>query len=181
MDREIISNPVTGERVTFLETSSDTGGARTVGVLEVARDGGVPGHSHDEHDEAIEVLEGEIVVVVDGKESLLRAGEQIVIPRGKVHSWRNPSRDRALKFRGTMTPGHPGFETALKVLFGLARDGEVRRSGIPRRFADAALIAEWNQGKIAGAIGLLTPLFGWAARRAKAKGRAEELLRRYAT
>jgi hypothetical protein len=79
-----------------------------------------------------------------------------------------------------MTPGHAGFEVALRVLFGLARDGEVRRGGLPKRFGDLALFMEWNQGRPAGPIRLLEPLLRWSARRAKARGRADELLRRYA-
>jgi quercetin dioxygenase-like cupin family protein len=179
MNSPTITNPVTGERATFIETSLETGGARTVGELQIDCLGGVPGHFHDAHDERIEVLEGEIEVVVKGVAHRLRAGEHIVIPRGTVHSWRNPSRVDALSFRGTMTPGHPGFETALKVMFGLARDGEVRANGIPRRFSDIALLAEWNQGLPAGPLQLLKPLFAWLARRARARGRAAELLRRY--
>jgi quercetin dioxygenase-like cupin family protein len=174
-----LTNPVTGERARFVETSVQTGGARTVGELEVDGLGGVPGHSHDDHDERIEVLEGEIEVTVNGKRTRLRAGEQIVIPRGTVHAWRNPSRVDPLTFRGTMTPGHPGFETALKVMFGLARDGEVRSSGIPKRFSDIALLADWNRGLPSGPLQLLKPFFAWAARRARARGRAAELLRRY--
>jgi quercetin dioxygenase-like cupin family protein len=174
-----ITNPVTGERLTFVETSSGTAGARTVGDLEIDRLGGVPGHFHDEHEERIEVLEGEIEVIVAGVKSSLRAGEHIVIPRGVAHAWRNPSRDHKLRFRGTMTPGHPGFETALKVMFGLARDGEVRENGVPKRLGDLALIANWNQGMLVGPIALLKPLFRWAAHRAKTRGRADELLRRY--
>ena len=78
-----------------------------------------------------------------------------------------------------MTPGHPGFETAIRVLFGLARDGEVRASGVPRRLGDIGLFAEWNQGLPSGPIRLLAPLLAWAARRARARGRAGDLLRRY--
>ncbi|HKY90636.1 MAG TPA: cupin domain-containing protein [Nevskiaceae bacterium] len=179
MADDTIVNPVTGERITFVETSSGTGGARTVGDLLVDHLGGVPGHAHDAHEERIEVLEGEIEVTVAGRKTVLRAGEHMVIPRGVVHAWRNPSREAALRFRGTMTPGHPGFETAIKVMFGLARDGEVRRNGVPKRLADMALIAHWNQGLPAGPLSLLKPFFAWAARRAEANGRAGELLRRY--
>lgn len=179
MNIQTITNPVTGERARFVETSQQTGGARTVGELEIDTLGGVPAHLHDAHDERIDVLEGEIEVIVNGKARRLRAGEHLVVPRGVVHSWRNPSRQDPLTFRGTMTPGHPGFETALKVMFGLARDGEVRRNGIPKRFSDIALLADWNEGLPAGPLRLLKPLLRWAARRARARGRAAELLRRY--
>jgi quercetin dioxygenase-like cupin family protein len=179
MSDRTIANPVTGERLTFLETSRESAGARTVGDMEVVGRGGVPGHSHDNHEERIDVLEGLIEVTVEARRHRLGAGEHIVIPRGKVHAWRNASPDRPLKFRGTMTPGHPGFEVALSVLFGLARDGEVRRNGIPRHFGDLALFTEWNDGLPSGPIRILKPLFTWAARRARARGRDAELLRRY--
>ena len=58
-------------------------------------------------------------------------------------------------------------------------NGEVLGNGVPRRFGDTALIADWNQGFLTGPVALLKPLFGWAARRARARGRDAELLRRY--
>lgn len=178
LDRTI-TNPVTGERLTFVDTARESGGKRTVGELEVAGRGGVPGHSHDDHEELIEVLEGRVAVTIDGDTRVLSAGERIVVPRGKVHAWRNADDDRPMRFRGTMTPGHPGFEVALCVMFGLARDGEARANGLPRRFGDLALVAMWNEGLPAGPIRLLGPIVAWAARRATARGRAAELLRRY--
>jgi quercetin dioxygenase-like cupin family protein len=176
---EIIDNPVTGERLTLIETSRDTGGARTVGDMEVTPGGFVPSHWHADHEERIEVLEGEIEVTIDGKKRRFGPGEHTVIQRGQVHTWRNPSVDRKLRFRGTMTPGHPGFELFLRVLFGLARDGDVRRNGLPRRFSDLALLAEWDPSILAGPFRVLRPLMRWCARRARARGRAAELLRRY--
>jgi hypothetical protein len=110
----------------------------------------------------------------------LHAGERVVVPRGMVHGWRNPSAERTARFRGTMTPGHPGFETALRVAFGLGRDGGLRRNGVPRRFTDIALIAHWDPSLLdVGARRLLAPLLRWTARRAVARRRAAELLRRY--
>jgi len=179
MTSRTIENPVTGERVTFLETSRDTDGARTAAELEVAPRGGVPKHRHTDHDEHIEVLEGEVEVTIDGKKQLLRAGEQIVIRRGQVHAWRNASREHAAKFRGGMSPGHPGFERFLRVLFGLARDGEVRPNGLPRRLDDLGLLTEWDPSVLSGPLRLLAPLMRWSARRARARGRADELLKRY--
>lgn len=176
---ETIENPVTGERAVLVESSRDSGGARTVMDLEVAPGGGPPAHSHDAHRERIDVLDGVMEVTVDGVTRRLGAGEHVVIEPGSVHAWRNASSDRVLRFRGMHTPGNPGFEVALRVLFGLARDGEVRRSGLPRRFGDLALIFEWNQGLPAGPIRLLGPVAAWSARRARARGRAAELLRRY--
>lgn len=180
LDRTI-ENPVTRERATWVEGAGESGGKRTVIDLEVAGGGGPPGHSHDEHEERIDVLEGEIEVTMEGRIRRLGPGEHVIIRPGQVHGWRNPSAEKVLRFRGMHTPGNPGFETALRVLFGLARDGEVRASGIPKRLEDVAMIVKWNQGLPSGPLRLLGPLMRWAARRAETRGRAAELLRRYAS
>src|SRR5262245_53099775 len=179
MEERIIENPVTGERATFVETSRETGGKRTVADLEVTPGGGVPTHRHTDHEERIEVVEGEIEVTLGGQKRRFGAGEHVVIERGTVHAWRNPSPDRNLRFRGTMTPVHPGFELFLRVLFGLGRDGELRPNGIPRRLSDLGLLTGWDPSILAGPLRLLSPLMSWSARRARRRGRAAELLRRY--
>lgn len=180
MYERTILNPVTGERCTFVESSSECGGARTVADLEVTPGGGVTTHQHANHEERIEVLEGEIEVTMGGVARRLGAGQHVVIPAGTVHQWRNSSSTTLLRFRGQMTPGNPGFELFLRVVFGLARDGEVRRNGVPRRLGDIGLLVEWDPSILAGPLRMLAPLMRWAARRARAEGRAEELLRRYA-
>jgi hypothetical protein len=66
------------------------------------------------------------------------------------------------------------------VSFGLGRDGWLRPSGLPRRFADLALLADWDPSLLAvGPRRLRVPLLRWWARRARANGHAAELLRRY--
>jgi quercetin dioxygenase-like cupin family protein len=174
-----IDNPVTGERATYIETSHETGSARSVIDVQVEPGGGVPTHRHAGHDELIEVLEGEIEVTIDGARRRFAAGERVVIERGMVHAWRNPVPDRRLRFRGMMTPGHPGFESVLRVLFGLARDGEVRRNGIPKRLSDVGLLIDLDPSLAAGMLRLIAPLARWSARRPSARRRATELLRRY--
>lgn len=180
MDDRTIENPVTGERAVFVETSRESGGARSVADFETTPGGGVPKHRHANHVERIEVLEGEIEVIVGRTKRRLGPGDHVVIERGQVHAWRNPSSKQKLRFRGSMTPGNPGFELFLRVLFGLARDGEVRPSGFPpRRFSDLALLTDWDPSILAGPLRLLGPLIRWSARRARAHGRAAELLRLY--
>src|SRR5215203_3670852 len=109
MERTII-NRATGEKATYLETSHESGGARTALELEAKPGGGVPVHRHADHDEYIEVVAGEIEVTMNGKKHRFGPGERVLIERGTTHEWRNPSPDRELTFRGQMTPGHPDFE-----------------------------------------------------------------------
>lgn len=180
MDDRAIRNPVTGQQVVFVETARESGGARTVVDADTTPGGGVLLHRHADHEEWIDVLDGEIEVTIGGTTRRAGAGERIVIEAGAVHSWRNPTADRVLRFRGTMTPGHPGFESVLRVSFGLGRDGCLRPSGIPRRFEDLALLTDWDPSLLAvGPRRLLVPLLRWSARRSRARGYAAELLRHY--
>src|SRR4051812_39028882 len=54
-----LENPVTGERLTFVETAASTGGERVVVDLELEAGGKVPGvHIHPKQEEKFEVLQG---------------------------------------------------------------------------------------------------------------------------
>ena len=179
MDERTFENPQTRERATLVESALENRGTRSVLDIEVGGGGGIMGHFHDVHQERIEVLAGVIEVSVDGVTRQVRAGDQVVVEPGQSHLWRNASATEALRFRGTFTPGHAGFEAAIQVLFGLARDGETRANGFPKRLDDLALLVKWNRGLPSGPLRLLAPLLAWRARRAETRGRAEELLRRY--
>ena len=179
MNERMFENPQTRERAILVESARDNGGKRSVLDIEVGGGGGVMGHFHDVHQERIEVLEGVIEVTLDGVTRQVPAGEHVVVEPGQSHLWRNASETEVMRFRGTFTPGHPGFEAALQVLFGLARDGETKANGFPKRLSDLALLVKWNEGLPTGPARLLAPVLGWLARRAEASGRAAELLRRY--
>ena len=179
MERTIL-NTATGEKATFLQTSVETAGERSAFEIEVRPGGGVPTHQHSDHDEHMEVVAGELEVTLAGRRRRLGPGEHVVVPRGTTHRWRNPSRERELKFRGQMTPGHPDFELFLRVYYGLGRDGELGRNKLPKRFADLALLSELDPSIFVGLRRLLRPLMQWTAARAHRRGRNTELLRRYA-
>ena len=53
-------------------------------------------HLHPAQDERFEVLEGELLFVVDGREHRVAAGEPIEVGRGCVHQVRNPGSVRAV-------------------------------------------------------------------------------------
>jgi quercetin dioxygenase-like cupin family protein len=56
---QTIENPVSGERITFLQTARDTAGELLEFELELSPDGHVPGaHVHPEQEERFHVLEG---------------------------------------------------------------------------------------------------------------------------
>jgi len=53
--------------------------------------GGPPAHHHDFYDEAFYVLSGEMEFRVDGETAHVAPGSMALVPRGAVHSFRNPS------------------------------------------------------------------------------------------
>jgi mannose-6-phosphate isomerase-like protein (cupin superfamily) len=125
-------DPVTGRRryyhpdqkdyATFLKTSEETGGERTLIEVEVAPGGGTPPHYHKTYQEGFEVLEGELEVHVGGEMRTLRVGEKATVPLDTLHNFHNPTGEPTT-FLVEPRPGSEGFEKALKAGYGLASDG----------------------------------------------------------
>jgi len=89
-------HPTPGERITCIESGAN--GGRFVFELELAPGaGGPPTHTHDEGDETIEVLEGEIEFKVHGKWRRLGPGESLTLSPSDPHTFRNPSREHPVR------------------------------------------------------------------------------------
>ena len=129
--RRRIYNPVQDDAVTFLETSEESGGERTLGELEVAPGGKVTPHYHLGYTEHFTVIEGRLTVRVGEVPRILGPGEELTVPIGTVHEWSNPGTGRTVAHI-ELRPGQPGFETSLRVVYGLAADGKVLKNGVPR-------------------------------------------------
>lgn len=92
-----------GGLVTFKITSEQSGGAYTVIEDRMPRGKTTPLHVHPSFDEAIYVLDGELLVHVDGAELRVRAGGIASIPRGSVHALLVTSEEAHIL--GFVTPG----------------------------------------------------------------------------
>ncbi|MDA0179238.1 cupin domain-containing protein [Solirubrobacter phytolaccae] len=176
--RRRIVNPVQGDAVTFLETSEESGGERSLGELEVAPGGKVTPHYHLSYTERFEVIEGRLSVMVGDERLILGPGEEATVPIGTLHAWSNEGDERAVA-RVELRPGQPGFETSLRVAYGLAADGRVRKNGMPRNPLHAALLLEWGDGRLPGAYAILERGLRLLARVARAAGVDRRLERRY--
>ncbi len=98
-----------GDRITFLITGAETGGAFFLAETQVAPGGGPPPHVHSREDESFYLQQGILALKVGGKELSTSAGDFIHIPRGTVHSFRNVSGEIA-KLLVLATPaGLEGF------------------------------------------------------------------------
>ncbi|MBA2505221.1 MAG: cupin domain-containing protein [Thermoleophilaceae bacterium] len=86
---DTIENRWTGQRITFVRTSADTGGE--VLELESLMPGGgpmPPSHLHPGQAEHFEVLEGEVEAGIGGERRVYGAGERFDIPAGTPHDMR---------------------------------------------------------------------------------------------
>ncbi len=171
-------HPIQKDYATFLETSEESGGERTLIEVEVAPGGGNDPHYHLTYDEHFEVLEGALEVLVGKDTVTLRPGEKAVATKNTLHRFRNPTNQPA-RFLVELRPGHSGFEKAIKVAYGLASDGLASANGTPRNLYYTALLMEWSDIRLPGIYTVAEPLFRLLARRARRKGIDRELEARY--
>lgn len=90
-----LTDPTSGQTITFLQTAADTGGA----LLEMettygARGGKPPMHRHPTQAEHFEVLDGELRVRLGRKRRTLTAGDVLDVPAGTSHAMHGTARVR---------------------------------------------------------------------------------------
>ncbi|MBE7447469.1 MAG: cupin domain-containing protein [Kofleriaceae bacterium] len=91
-----VVTPSPGEKITCIR--SGQAGGPFIFELELAPGkGGPPTHTHDEGDETIEVLEGRITFVVNGRKRTLAAGERVTLTPEDAHTFYNPSKTETLR------------------------------------------------------------------------------------
>lgn len=135
---DLIENPVTGETVTFQQTSADSNGEAVIidVTLEPGR-GAAVAHVHPSQTERFRVLDG-IIGFRIGRERLIAAtGETVFVEAGAVHTFWNAGDVRA-RFLCEIRPAL-GFERLLETMFALARDGKTDGRGIPHPLRLAAI------------------------------------------
>ena len=98
-----------GERMTFLATGEETGGAFFLAEIEVAPGGGTPPHIHHREDEAFHMLEGSLTIQVGGNTITASAGDFAFLPRGIAHSFKNTGDGCAKALVLTTPAGLEGF------------------------------------------------------------------------
>ena len=127
---DILENPVTGERLHFLETSADTGGEYVVVDVELAPNGTVAAaHVHPYQSETFAVLEGKLGFKLAGETAVLEAGQAAHVEPGQAHKFWNAG-ETAARFRTVVAPALE-FERLIETMFTLATDGKTNRKGMP--------------------------------------------------
>jgi mannose-6-phosphate isomerase-like protein (cupin superfamily) len=128
---QVITNPLTGERITFLKTSEETGGTLLVFDCRV-RPGGVrlPAHVHRTYEERFEIVSGTLGVMLGRERYFLFAGQRLVLPAGIAHQWWVAGATAA-HFRVTVVPPRQ-LEMVLEVVCGMAQRGKLTRRCWPK-------------------------------------------------
>ena len=135
-------------------------------------------HYHLHFTERFAVIEGQLKVRVGDLHRVLSPGEELTVPIGTVHAWSNESAERTVAHI-ELRPGQPGFETSLRVVYGLAADGKVLKNGLPRNPMHAALLLEWGETRLPGAYAVLERGLRVLARVARLAGVERKLVARY--
>ncbi len=126
---------------TWLATSSETAGAFLLFDDVMTRGKSTPLHSHPEVDETLYVLDGEILVHIDGRDQKVGRGGMAMVPRGVPHAFLVTSESARLLtletpgsseafYRGASEPLTPSLQATAPVDFDRVRASAARNGGI---------------------------------------------------
>lgn len=138
--RRTITNPTLKDSVHFLAYAAETSGAYFRIRVTLAPHGGTPPHRHASYTETFHALASPLPILCGDGEIVLAPGQSRTIRRGEMHRFWNPG-EEVVVFEVTVAPAHAGFEQALHVLYGLAREGRVDGKGVPRGFVEGCVVA----------------------------------------
>jgi quercetin dioxygenase-like cupin family protein len=144
----VLENPVLKDRITFLQTATETNGEYVRFRVELAPGGSVLRHYHTTFTEHFEVTDGELYVELDGKPLVLTAGQTALIPLRAVHRFFNPSA-QPVAFIAEVRPARR-FEKNLRISYGLARDGKANAAGIARNPLVLAVVFQYAETYLPG-------------------------------
>ena len=139
-----IYNPVQRDAATFLETSEETGGVRTLAELEVAPGGKVTPHYHLTYSERFKVLEGQLTVEIDGVHHELEPGDEAVAEVRSLHAWSNPGEDRSV-VQVELRPGSPASKTGFASPMGSRPTGSCARTACPATRSRRRWCSRWER------------------------------------
>ena len=143
---ETITNPVDGQRITFLRTVEDADERESAELIIEYRipagNPAVPAHIHLVTEETFEVRSGTLGVWVGSPKNqrTLGPGEQVTLhPRVAHRHWNAGADD--LQVVETFRPAR-NLELGFQATFGLGRDGKANQQGLPKNALDTLLILQ---------------------------------------
>ena len=133
---DTLENPITGERLTFVKTSRETGGEAVVVDATIEPNGAVAAaHVHPFQTERFEIRSGTVRFKLGKDEIEAKAGDVVTVEPGTPHKFWNAGDEHA-RFVTEIRPAL-GFERLIETMFSLAAAGKTNRKGLtnPLRLA----------------------------------------------
>ena len=159
---QVITNPITRERITFRKTTQDTGGQMLVFDCTVAPGGTpLPPHLHITQEERFAVISGTLGIMRGSETRILTPGQRATLPAGIKHQWWNAGRDVA-RFRVEADPARH-LERVLEVMSVMSHDGRMDRYGLPKNPFELANLARLSETYVPGVPIILQKLVIGAA------------------
>ena len=141
---QTIENPVSGECITFTQTSADTCGELLAFDMTLSVDGHVPGaHVHPEQEERFEIVAGTMTFRMNGKRVVAGPGEVVVVPAGARHRFANGGEEE-VQVRVEVRPALK-MEELLENTVALAKEGKTNRKGMPKPVHLALFVTEYER------------------------------------
>jgi quercetin dioxygenase-like cupin family protein len=138
-----VENPVTGERIVFVQTAETTNGELLQLDVFLRPHGFVATeHIHPRQEERFTVMAGTATFSINGNRQTLASGTTITVPAGTPHLWWNGGDDQLhvrAEFRLALNT-----ERFFETFFGLGRDGQTNAQGMPRFLQLAVLVPEYD-------------------------------------
>jgi quercetin dioxygenase-like cupin family protein len=123
-----IRNSKTGQRIKFLQTSSDTKGTFLEMLATYEQQSPEPpSHYHPHQEEYVEIIKGELTVKMNGELEVLGPGHQLYIAKNTTHSmWNHTDKETIIRWKVV-----PALETErfLETVTGLANKGKSAPNG----------------------------------------------------
>jgi mannose-6-phosphate isomerase-like protein (cupin superfamily) len=127
----LFSQPITGEWVFGLVTAASTNGEleRGVGIFKPGN-AGPPEHFHPTYDEHFDILRGEFIFKIDGRERRVGAGEKLTVAMGTPHTFRCVGDT----YGAVVVETRPAARTGevIATLFAMAHEGKLTAQGQPK-------------------------------------------------
>lgn len=142
----VLENPVTGERIKFRTTASDSHGRAVEFEYHLQPGGFAAGkfdHVHPRQEERFDVQRGTLGVRIDGDEWTATPGTRFSVPPETPHTvWNDGDTEvyAVVELRPALR-----IEAFFETMFGLARDGETDQRGIPNPLQSAVLLSEYHE------------------------------------
>jgi quercetin dioxygenase-like cupin family protein len=176
--KRVIVNPVFGDTCTFIKTAAETNHLYSEMEVVLNPQGGNPLHTHSAFTETFRTLEGRLGLRVNGRKIVLLPGESYTVQPGDEHQFFNEE-STPVKFNLIFMPGHTGAENMLRIIYGVAADGQADKTGIPKSIMTIALVGQMGDSALTGIMGLINPILRLLSFIGRKQKWDKELLDRY--